>query len=237
MVSALFTRHSWLCSAGSRSPLSADGTSPRSSYEAYIRCGECEAKVPTHPAEATGDSRTSVKTNTNVEHLAANDSIPSFRAPTCRSLCIRRERRKPCCEISQHASVPEHTSRTWLTTDTDGAHIQAAAETVSRAFDDDPLLQFLYANPKQQTWGRLERNTQLWQQNRLRKYQLDGEIIEAQVKGENAGICILHPPKSWKHYLRWRWLLAYLKATILRICSPGKEECCDPKVRVPDYSS
>ena len=117
----------------------------------------------------------------------------------------------------------------------DKTSIKAAAETVSLAFGDDPLLRFLYKRPSEETWAtNLESKTQLWQQHRLRGYQLDGDIIEARVDGQNAGLCVVHPPKSCTRFVRWQWWACYLKATVLQLWYPAKEDCCEGRVSYHD---
>lgn len=110
------------------------------------------------------------------------------------------------------------------------ASIAAAAETVSLAFAEDPLIEFLYKRPKQQTWASLSPSTQKWQQNRLRHYQLDSNIFEVRVNGLNAGLCILHPPKTWRRLFSCAWIVRYFKAIIFRWINAGSEECCNQNV-------
>ncbi|KAH7401390.1 hypothetical protein BKA66DRAFT_565034 [Pyrenochaeta sp. MPI-SDFR-AT-0127] len=93
----------------------------------------------------------------------------------------------------------------------DKRSVKAAANTISRAFSDDPLIQWL--RPNATPWGQLDPKTSLWQHRRVERACVENRVFvmsKALVESESSNIettsfpavGILCPPSSWVQYLR-----------------------------------
>lgn len=119
-------------------------------------------------------------------------------------------------------------------TEADTTSIHRAADTISRAFGDDPLITWLL-KPNAPKWSTLTASHRHFQGRRLQSALFSAQIVRAQVNGKegaefDAGVVILHPPSTFAWWLNPLMCLRWAQTRWLDWWDPIHTDDVDPQV-------